>query len=57
MPYIDLKLEESDYHGFGKLMAFMQMLAYYSGEVRGVDPLTQPDVEKSKKIGLEERFK
>ncbi|MFB6100680.1 MAG: hypothetical protein ABEK16_05390 [Candidatus Nanohalobium sp.] len=57
MPYIDLKLEDSGYRGFGKLMAFMQLLAYYSAEIRGVDPLTQPDVEKSKKMGLEARFR
>lgn len=57
MPYIDLKLENSGYRGFGKLMAFMQLMAYYSADMRGVNPLTQPDVEKSKKMGLEERFK
>jgi glucose-6-phosphate isomerase len=56
-PFIDLKLEDSGYRGFGKLMAFMQLTAYYSAQIHGVDPLTQPDVEKSKKKGLEERFK
>jgi len=56
-PYIDLKLENPGYSGFGGLMAFMQLLAYYSAEIRGVDPLTQPDVEKSKEIGLEERYR
>ena len=56
MPYIDLKLTESDYRAFGKLMAFIQLVAYYSAEMRGVDPLTQPNVEKSKKMGLEARF-
>jgi glucose-6-phosphate isomerase len=55
-PYIDLKLENSGFKGFGKLMAFLQLAAYYSAEIRGVDPLTQPDVEKSKKMGLEARF-
>jgi glucose-6-phosphate isomerase len=57
MPYIDLKLEDSSYHGFGKLMAFLQLLAYYSAEMREVDPLSQPDVKKSKKMGLEARFR
>jgi glucose-6-phosphate isomerase len=55
-PYIDLKLESSSFKGFGKLMAFLQLVAFYSAEIRGVDPLTQPDVEKSKKMGLEARF-
>jgi glucose-6-phosphate isomerase len=57
MPFIDLKLENSGYKAFGKLMAFMQMTAYYSAKIRDVDPLTQPNVEKSKKMGIEERFK
>ncbi|QGA80026.1 hypothetical protein [Candidatus Nanohalobium constans] len=56
-PYIDLKLENSSYKGFGQLMAFLQLVAFYSAKIRGVDPLTQPDVEKSKKMGLEERLK
>jgi len=55
-PYIDLKLENSSFKGYGKLMAFLQLTAYYSAVIRGVDPLTQPDVEKSKKMGLEARF-
>jgi glucose-6-phosphate isomerase len=55
-PYIDLKLENSSFKGFGQLMAFLQLTAYYSAEIREVDPLTQPDVEKSKKMGLEARF-
>lgn len=57
MPYIDLELEDSSYHGFGYLMAFLQLTAYYSAKLRGVDPLTQPDVDKSKEKGVEERFK
>jgi glucose-6-phosphate isomerase len=57
MPFIDLKLEKSSYEGFGELMAFLQLTAYYSARLRDVDPLTQPDVEKSKKMGLEARFR
>lgn len=57
MPFIDLKLENSSYRGFGELMAFLQLTAYYSARLRDVDPLTQPDVEKSKKMGLEARFR
>jgi len=56
-PYIDLKLEHSSFKGYGRLMAFLQLTAYYSAVIRGVDPLNQPDVEKSKNMGLEERFK
>ncbi|MFB6159133.1 MAG: hypothetical protein ABEJ95_05780 [Candidatus Nanohalobium sp.] len=56
-PFIDLKLEDSGYRGFGRFMAFIQLTAYYSAKIRGVEPLTQPDVEKSKEKSVEERFK
>lgn len=57
MPYIDINLKETGYQGFGSLLAFLQLLAYYSARIRNVDPFTQPNVEQSKQIGYEERFK
>ncbi|AOV94586.1 hypothetical protein AQV86_01515 [Nanohaloarchaea archaeon SG9] len=56
-PYATLTLEELSYSSGGELVAFMQYLAVYSAWFRGVNPFNQPDVEKSKQIGFEERFK
>lgn len=56
MPRITMTLTELSYRAAGELMAFLQYLAVYSAEFRGVDPFTQPDVEKSKEIGFRERF-
>lgn len=56
-PNITVTLTELSHESAGKLMAFMQMTAVYSAWLRDVDPFTQPDVEKSKKIGFEHRFK
>lgn len=56
-PNVTLTLEELSYSAAGELVAFMQYLAVYSAWFRGVNPFNQPDVEKSKQIGFEERFK
>lgn len=57
MPYITLTLEQLSHRSIGKLMAFLQITAVYFARFQGVDPFTQPDVEKSKQKGLEARFK
>lgn len=56
MPRIFLTLEENSHAAVGELMAFLQIMAVYSAYLRDVDPYTQPDVEKSKKKALEQRF-
>lgn len=56
-PNITLSITDVSYKGIGKIVAFLQYLAVYSAWLRDVDPFTQPDVEKSKKLSLEERFK
>lgn len=55
-PSITLTLHELSFEAAGELIAFMQYLAVYSAYLRDVNPFNQPDVEKSKQIGLEERF-
>ena len=56
MPRVTMTLTELSYQAAGELLAFLQYLAVYSAKFRGVDPFTQPDVEKSKEIGFRERF-
>lgn len=56
MPNITISVDDVSHRSLGKLVAFMQYLAVYSAQLRDVDPFTQPDVEKSKQIGFEERF-
>lgn len=55
-PNATLTLEELSYSAAGELVAFLQYLSVYSAWFRGVDPFNQPDVEKSKELGFEERF-
>ncbi|MFB6180301.1 MAG: hypothetical protein ABEJ93_00325 [Candidatus Nanohalobium sp.] len=55
-PHATVALEELSYRSAGKLLAFMQYLAVYSAWFRRVNPFNQPNVEKSKQIGFEERF-
>lgn len=57
MPNITLNLTSVSHENLGKLVALLQYMAVYSAWLRGVDPFTQPDVEKSKELGFEERFK
>ncbi len=57
MPNITLNITSVSHENLGKLVALLQYLAVYSAWLRDVDPFNQPDVEKSKDIGFEERFK
>lgn len=57
MPNISINLTDVSHRTLGKLVAFLQYLAVYSAWLRDVDPFNQPNVEKSKQIGFEERFK
>lgn len=57
MPNITLSITSVSHDNLGRLVALMQYIAVYSAWLRGVDPFTQPDVEKSKELGFEERFK
>ncbi len=57
IPSIDLTFTELSHEAAGKLVAFIQYVAVYSAWLRDVDPFTQPDVENSKKLGFEHRFK
>ncbi|MFO7793829.1 MAG: hypothetical protein R6V35_02525 [Candidatus Nanohaloarchaea archaeon] len=56
-PFIELKIEEVSYGSIGEFMALLQFLSVYSGWIRDVNPFNQPDVEKSKELGFEQRFK
>lgn len=56
-PNATFTLQELSYNSAGELVAFLQYLAVYSAWLRGVNPFNQPDVEESKEIGFNERFK
>ncbi len=56
-PNVTVTLTDLSFQGAGKLVAFLQYLAVYSAWLRDVDPFTQPDVEKSKSTGFEQRFR
>ena len=55
-PYIEIDIGSMNYGNVADFIAFLQFLAVYSGWMRGVNPFNQPDVEKSKELGFEERF-
>lgn len=55
-PFIEIEIEDLGYESVGEFMAFLHFLAVYSGWRRGVNPFNQPDVEKSKELGFEQRF-
>ncbi len=57
MPNVTISLTDLSHRAAGKMVAFMQYLAVYSAWLRDVDAFTQPDVEKSKKVGFEHRFR
>lgn len=57
MPNITVSLTELSHEAAGKMLAFLQYVAVYSAWLRDVDPFNQPDVEKSKKLGFEHRFR
>ncbi len=55
-PSITVTVSDVSHKNIGRLMAFMQYLAVYSAWLRDVEAFNQPDVEKSKRLGYEERF-
>ena len=55
-PYIEIDIGSVNYGNVADFIAFLQLLTVYSGWMRGVNPFNQPDVEKSKELGFEERF-
>lgn len=55
-PSMSLNVSDVSHKNIGKLVAFLQYLAVYSAWLREVDPFDQPDVERSKQLGHEERF-
>lgn len=57
MPYINLEIDSLGLEEAGELTAFLQLVAIRSAELRDVDPFNQPDVETSKKLGLQNRFR
>ncbi len=57
MPYLNLEIDSLGLEEAGQLTAFLQLMAVRSAELRDVDPFNQPDVETSKKLALENRFK
>lgn len=57
MPYINLEIDSLGLKEAGQLTAFLQLMAVRSAELRDVNPFNQPDVETSKKLGLENRFR
>lgn len=56
-PNATISLGELSYASAGKMVGFLQYLAVYSAWLRGVNPFNQPDVEKSKDIGFNQRFR
>ena len=56
-PFIEIDVGSVNHDNVAEFMAFLQFLPVYSGWMRDVDPFNQPDVEKSKNLGFEERFK
>jgi len=54
-PLLELDIRDSSPQAQGRLVAFMQLLAYLSAELRGLDPFDQPDVEQSKQLGIRYR--
>ncbi len=50
IPYIVLEIDRINEGTVGELLAFWQMLAYYSAVIRGQNPFDQPEVERSKEI-------
>lgn len=57
IPNATLEVDKLDYQTAGEIMGFLQYLAVYLAKLNNVDPYNQPDVEKSKQKGFEERFK
>ncbi|MFB6076811.1 MAG: hypothetical protein ABEK12_01625 [Candidatus Nanohaloarchaea archaeon] len=55
-PHAIIDLPAVNAETVGELIAFWQYVAVYSARLRGVDPFTQPDVERSKELGFSHRF-
>lgn len=55
-PFIEIDVGSVNYDNVAEFLAFLQFLPVYSGWLRDVNPFNQPDVEKSKNLGFEERF-
>ena len=53
IPVIQLELKEISSSSIGQFLAFFQYVAIYSAYLRGVNPLGQPQVERSKEISFE----
>ncbi len=54
IPNVTIEIEEVTNYSVGELIAFWQLVAFYSAKLRNVDPSNQPAVENSKKIIIDE---
>ncbi len=57
LPTIVMSIKDRNPETVGELLAFFQLVAYYSSKLRGVDPFNQPEVEESKNITFEQIIK
>lgn len=57
IPYINIELGEITPEAIGEYMVFWQFVAYYCALLRGINPLDQPQVERSKELALNFRSK
>ncbi|MDD4931149.1 MAG: hypothetical protein PHG66_03280 [Candidatus Colwellbacteria bacterium] len=53
IPVFDIKISDSSHRTIGELVAFLHLLAFYSADLRGVNPFDQPAVERSKNITID----
>lgn len=56
-PFAHIELEDLSEKSIGEYMVFWQFVAYFSALLRDVNPLDQPQVERSKEIALDLRKK
>lgn len=54
IPNVTIELPEMSNQAVGELLAFWQLVAFYSAILRGVDPFNEPAVTNSKNITIEE---
>jgi len=54
IPNVTVELEGITNQSVGELLAFWQLVAFYSAILRGVDPFNEPAVTNSKNITIEE---
>lgn len=57
MPGTVLTVESITPENVGKLLGFIQYTAFYSAKIRNLNPFNQPNVERSKELGFQQRFK